>query len=409
MKQLFYIIFLIISLQACGQTPKPISEEEPKAKEPTLIETLSPKTIDSLFNEANRLFKLEEVHEMIDETFRELNGSALVAINDSIIIRRSEGWVRLFENRKGYEKWSKEELAIARKKPENKLQHETVYELASLSKQFTAAAILKLLSEEKISLTDSLKTFFSGIPYPHVTIHQLLSHTSGLPEYFDFPQSYYDTSHHITNRELIDLLIEKHPKVQFSPGWNYKYTNTNYALLAAIVEQITEMTFEDYLYRHIFTPAGMKKSFFVTELDSNSSRSIAKGHLKNKEELRKYHLNKTVGDKGIYSYPEELFKWKIAFFDEEKIIPKKYLEMATTQQNKHRGKTPPSEMYGYGLRLEKSKFYGNLIYHGGLWQGYQNLMIYRPADNIFIVFLSNFRNGAHKGKGTEVLHILDGA
>ncbi|MDL2230847.1 serine hydrolase, partial [Bacteroidales bacterium OttesenSCG-928-L19] len=155
--------------------------------------------------------------------------------------------------------------------------------------------------------------------------------------------------------------------------------------------------------------AGMGKSFFVTELDSNLSRSIAKGHLKNKEELRKYHLNKTLGDKGIYSNPEELFKWKIAFFDKGLIIPKSYLEMAITQQNIPKGKVAPAEMYGYGLRLEKSKFYGDLIYHGGLWRGYQNLMIYRPLDNIFIVFLSNFRNSAHKGKGTEVLHILDGA
>lgn len=412
MKNYILILFLMLSFQACGQVVKPAQANENGEEEitiPALIETLPIETVDSLFNEANREFKLKKLSEFIDETYLELNGSVLIAVKDSVVVQRSEGYIRLYENRKGYEKWDQADLAVERRKPENRLQNVTVFELASISKQFTAAAILKLVSQEQLSLQDSLKKFFPDIPYPHVTIHQLLSHTSGLPEYFDFPKWYYDTAHHITNQELINLLIEKRPKVQFHPGRNFKYINTNYALLCAIIENVTEVSFENYLQENLISPAGMKNTFFVTEKDSNENRSIAVGHLKNREELRKYHLNQTLGDKGIYSNPEDLLKWKIAYFDQEKIIPKSYLNMAISQQNICKGKLMPSEMYGYGLRLEKSRFYGDLIYHGGLWRGYQNLMIYRPSDNIFIVFLSNFRNNAHKGRGNEVLHILDGA
>jgi CubicO group peptidase (beta-lactamase class C family) len=228
-----------------------------------------------------------------------------------------------------------------------------------------------------------------------------------LPEYFDFPESWFDTSKHITNQELVELLTLKKPKILFSPGKNYRYINTNYALLCAIVENVTKMKFEEYVRLAILEPAGLTHTIFTTEIEKDTLYRIAKGHLKDGEELQKYYLNKTMGDKGVYSNPDELLKWKIAYLDQKKIIPAYLVEMATTQQNQLKT-GQPKELYGYGFRLEESPVFGKLIYHGGLWRGFQHNMVYRASDNLFMVFLTNYRNGAHKGKSTDVLQIMDG-
>jgi CubicO group peptidase (beta-lactamase class C family) len=401
-----YILLLALScgLQTYGQSvanPK-------KVKGTPSLEQLSLASVDSIFDAKNRKFKFQDLHTLSKRMLKEMNGTILIAIKDSVIVRESSGVIRFYEPKKEYKNWEKEQLDNARRAASNQLTNETLYELASISKQFTAAAVLKLIHEKKIHFTDSLKKFFSKIPYPTVTIHHLLSHTSGLPEYFDFPESWFDISKQINNQELVELLILKKPKTVFSPGRNYKYTNTNYALLCAIVEQVTGMKFEDYLRQNILEPAGLTHTIFTTEIEQNSLRSIARGHLKNKEELPKYYLDKTMGDKGIYSNPEELLKWKIAFFDQKKIIPAYLVDMATSPQNHIKGVGKAKEDYGYGLHLEESAAFGKLIYHGGLWRGFQNNMVYRTSDNLFMVFLSNYRNGAHRGKSAEVLHIVDG-
>jgi Beta-lactamase class C and other penicillin binding proteins len=236
-----------------------------------------------------------------------------------------------------------------------------------------------------------------------------LSHTSGLPEYFDFPVTYFDTSHLLTNQELITILIkEKVPSI-FAPGYNYKYINTNYVLLASIVEKVADLRFEDFVRQNIFIPAGMTQTFFSSEKEENSDKSIAKGHLKNKSELPVNYLDGTLGDKGIYSNPEEMLKWKEAYFVQKKIIGTELLNKATSKQNYIKGKGKANEMYGYGLRIEETPEFGKLIYHGGLWRGYQNVFVYRPSDNTVIIFLSNYRNSAHLGKSNEILQVLDGA
>ena len=414
MKFFLLLLGLSFGLQACGQSavkPQKIKEkpsvEKPAIEKPSLAQ-LSLTSIDSIFDAKNREFKFQDLHSLSEKMLKELNGSILIAVKDSVIVRETSGVIRFYEPKKEYRNWRKEQLENARKSPSNQLTDETLYELASISKQFTAAAILKLIHEKKIHFTDSLKKFFPAIPYPTVTIHQLLSHTSGLPEYFDFPESWFDTSKELTNQELVELLILKKPKIAFSPGRNYSYTNTNYALLCAIVEKVTTMKFEDYLRQNILEPAGLTCTIFATETGKDSLRSIARGHLKDKEELQKYYLNKTLGDKGIYSNPEELLKWKIAYFDQKKIIPDYLVDMAISPQNHLKGSGKAKELYGYGLHLEDSSTFGKLIYHGGLWRGFLNNMVYRPSDNLFMVFLSNYRNGAHRGKSTEVLHIIDG-
>lgn len=408
MKLFFILLISAIGFTSCGK----ISASDgnvPTNGNPLILEELRDDQIDSIFYHVNTEFKLQELDSLVDKIFKNLNGTLLIARKDTVIIRESHGYCKLYGHRKGYEKWSKTEMEQARVMSDNQINDDTFYELASISKQFTAAAILKLVDENKLKLTDSLYKFYPELPYKNVTIHQLLSHTSGLPEYFDFPISWFDTSHLLTNQELISVLEARKPAVQFNPGYSYKYTNTNYALLASIVEKVADLRFEEYVRNNIFLPAGMTKTFYITDLDEHEKISLARGHLGDKSEVARYYLDGTVGDKGVYSTPEELLKWKISYFNKKKIISEELLTKATSKQNYIKGKGSAPEMYGYGLRIEDNKDFGKLIYHGGLWRGYQHVMVYRPGEETTIIFLSNFRNRAHIGKSNQILQLLDGA
>ncbi|MDL2309472.1 beta-lactamase family protein, partial [Bacteroidales bacterium OttesenSCG-928-C03] len=311
MKLWIILLLSALGLTSCGR----IAASDNNTNKPILIEELSNDQIDSILFCVNTEFKLQALDSLVDNIFTNLNGTLLIARNDTVIIRESKGYCKLYAHKKGYEKWSQSEFEKARKETDNLINNDTYYELASISKQFTAAAVLKLVDDEKLKLTDSLYKFYPELPYKNVTIHQLLSHTSGLPEYFDFPISWFDTSQLLTNQELISVLAIQKPAVQFNPGYNYKYTNTNYALLAAIVEKTADLRFEDYVRENIFRPAGMTKTFYITELESHPEIKRAYGHLGDKSELPRYYLDGTVGDKGVYSTPEELLRWKLSYFN----------------------------------------------------------------------------------------------
>ncbi|MDR2868567.1 MAG: beta-lactamase family protein [Bacteroidales bacterium] len=352
--------------------------------------------------------KYDSLRVLIDGLKTQLNGTLLIAFGDSVWFQEANGYLKLYDNPKGYESMTTAERVRLRNQPANLMQTNTFFEMASISKQFTAAAILKLISQEKLALTDSLRKFFPKIPYKSVTIHQLLSHTSGIPEYMDFPEEYYDTTRLLTNLDVINVLIKQNPKPLFAPKTRFKYINTNYVILAAIVAQVSGQSFEEYVRQNIFLPAGMRQTFFVTEKDSRQNKSIASGHLKNKEEIPPHFMDGTLGDKGVYTNMLELYKWTKAYFIDYKIIPKKWVDLASQKKNYISGKGKAAELYGYGLRLEDNELYGSLIYHGGLWHGNHHIWLYRPSDKLIVICLSNFRNRAHVGLTTKILQIIDG-
>lgn len=400
-------IFILLTLICTAFGQKKLTSITLTSDKP--LTECSTEDLKVLFDEANKTFKEEEVKLHISKLCKRLNGSAIVAQGERIIAKQSAGQLRMYGHSKGYEGWSKAQMAEAKKKSENQIGTGTFFELASVSKQFTAAAILKLIEQNKLKLTDTLRQFFPKLPYQNITIHQLLSHTSGLPEYFNFPFNYFDTTKTLTNTDMINVLIEKKPSIIFKPGTNWRYTNTNYALLAAIVTKVSGIRFENFVTDNILRPAGMTHCFYYTQIGENKSKSIAKGHLRSKEELPYFFMDGTLGDKGLYSNVEELLAWKKAYFIDKKIISEQWLNKAKSQQNQLPGKAEPAELYGYGLRLEDNPHFGRLIYHGGLWRGFSHIYVYREDGDIFFVILSNYRNGAHKGESNNILHIFDGA
>ncbi len=419
---LFFIIFLGTSLLSADYFAKEEKTQEPVITfQPRDLHYVSSSTgdplIDSLMVYADRLGE-------------NLNGVVLIARHDTVLVEKAYGYLELFKCAKGYKYTTDDQLVKARNKTSNVVTTNTLFDLASISKQFTAAAILKLCQMGRLKLTDTLGDYVSGTPYGKVTIKQLLTHNSGIPEYFNFNYTLYNTEPFVTNEQLVKVIRKSPAQWQFSPGNGYDYCNTNYALLASIVTEVAGMPFEQFVRKNLWEPAGMKETYFFTELvglgqqqpnisirsgqefanvraiDSLTENPISRGHFRGGSLAQYDRLNGILGDKGIYTTAEDLVRWTNSFFIDCKILPKEYIEQATQMQNKTIRGTIPKDLYGYGLHLE-NKTNGFVVYHGGLWNGYHNLWLYRPQDGIQIIFLSNFYNASHPGQSTVFLDLID--
>ena len=364
----------------------------PKSKPAKSLKSLTTTELNSLFNEVNHTYKMQSLSVFADDMCTRLNGSMLVAKGKDVLLKRAAGYKKL-----------------SVKRADQRIADTTCFELASVSKQFTAVSILQLVEKGQMSLSDPVTKFFPELPYSTVTVRHLLTHTSGLPEYFDWGKGIFGNSDNlICNDDVVRILARRKLGLIFRAGSQYKYTNTNYMLLAAIVKKVSGMSFENYVATNLFKPAGMTHSFYVTQRSKHPECSIASGHYSNGAPLPLYYLDGSVGDKGMYSNVNDLFLWKKALFDDGKILPEKWVAAAILPENTLNNGKLPDDLYGYGYHLEDSPAYGMLVYHGGLWRGFHHVMLYYPQDDIFVVFLSNYCNRAHRGKNMEVLQVLCG-
>lgn len=366
-------------------------------------------------------YDIEALEFVANEMSEKLNGAMLVAVRDTVLVEYAYGELRLTG------------MPPRRDVPENnRITETTLFDLASISKQFTAVSVLQLCAQGKINLEDTITQYFPELPYSGVTIKHLLTHTSGIPEYFKFKYTLYGGSAFVSNEQLLRVLEKQKYAKTFATGSKFEYVNTNYAILAALVAQVSGMPFEEYVHENLFKPAGMESTCFFTEIvgidakhgqtypdvdpkseDVNvkalpSEIPIAIGHRKGGVVAKYDRLNGVLGDKGIYSNVEDMLRWANALFIDYKILPKEWVDLASQRENQLRDGKLPASIYGYGYRIEESPTHGKLVYHGGLWNGFQNLFLYRPSDNVVIVFLSNLYNRAHVGRSNDMLNILDG-
>jgi CubicO group peptidase (beta-lactamase class C family) len=347
--------------------------------------------INQIMEKANYQLKIVEIGNTIDSLCLVLNGSILVASEKTVLYHKNAGLKQLSN----------------KNTINNQINDSTLFDLASISKQFTAASILKLVNENQLKLSDSITQFISEFPYHEICIRHLLTHTSGLPEYFDMESS-FNNAIPLTNEMLINFLIAQKPKLLFTPGSKFKYINTNYALLASIIEKVSGISFIEYVKTNMFIPAAMRNSCFFTELSFPSNTNHCKGYLGNGKQEPDYFMNSVLGDKCLYSTTLDMHKWAISYFMDYKIIPQEWVEKASSPQNTIKEKLP-QDLYGYGLRIEENPYFGKLVYHGGLWKGFNNIMMFRPSDRFFIIILSNYRNKAISEKTNLLLEIWDGA
>lgn len=285
--------------------------------------------------------------------------------------------------------------------PLDSLDLNSQFRLASVSKQFTAMAIMLLKEQGKLRYDQDMRDFIPELPYTGITIRHLLHHTSGLPDYeplmdqnwktdlkYDDPARYTDG-----NPEIIQMFVAKNPTVYFKPGEQWKYSNTGYNFLGTIVARASGMSFPAYAQRYIFEPAGMTNSSFYDFVIGDDPKVPDRAYgfqvewnQKDMIHADSHYLNHGMGEDGVYSTVGDLLKWdRILYTD--KLVPKATLEEAFKPGVLNNGDTTD---YGFGWFLERSPTDERVVSHSGGWLSFSTY-IYRAIDEdkCIVVLMNN--------------------
>lgn len=266
----------------------------------------------------------------------------------------------------------------------------SVFQIASVSKTFTAMATLLLVEDGRLDLAQPMEDFFDGFPYPGVTVGDLLSHRSGLPNYLSVTEKVWGHQGVLrTNKDLLNFLIEQQPPILALPNRTFCYNNTNYALLALIIEQVSGMPYEEFMQRRIFDPLDMKETYIYSARNKQlPGKNITTGYLRKNHPDDMVPVDGIVGDKNIYSTVGDLLKW-------ERANAHSYLFKQATLDSSVVGRSNErygSRNYGYGWRMMENSEKGKVVYHNGWWHGYTATFYRNPADETVIIILSNIYN-----------------
>jgi CubicO group peptidase (beta-lactamase class C family) len=289
------------------------------------------------------------------------------------------------------------EKAIGLRSFENKipLQSSDVFELASLSKQFTAMIVMMCKEKKMLSFDDSVEKYLD-IPYKGITIRQLLTHTSGLPDYQAIMDKHWDKNKVAGNPDILEYLNKYAPPIIFEPGEKYEYSNTGYVLLASIAEKVSGKDFIELAEEWIFKPIGMKETGVRTLKEKAAVPNFAAGHLKdslgNYVNANKFHssdytvwLGNRKGPGRVSSTAQDLLKWDQALYT-QKLVKKETLEEAFSPAKLNDG---TRSYYGFGWEVEPKSPFGKMVMHTGDNPGYQTIIVRFIEENKTIIVLNN--------------------
>lgn len=301
------------------------------------------------------------------------NGGIVVAKNGEVIYEKYMGKVDL------------------RKK--DSITSSTPMHIASTSKTFTAIAILRMVEENKLSLNDSLEKFFPDFPYHGVTVKMLLNHRSGLPNYLYFmsnnkwgilPNKKWNRQY-ATNNDVLKMLYDKRPDPTGRPDDRFNYCNTNFLLLALIIEKISGKPFPVYMQEKFFTPLQMTGTYIFTLKDTLTATPSFNynGTYWNLD-----FLDATYGDKNVYTTPRDLLKWDQALYTDQ-VIGKALLDSAFAP---HSFEKQSVHNYGLGWRLQILPNGKKVVYHFGKWHGSNAVFARLTDEKATIIILGNRYN-----------------
>ena len=284
-------------------------------------------------------------------------------------------------------------------KTETKMDTNSIFELASVSKQFTAMAVMMMSEEGKLNYDDSVKKFIPDLPYSGITIRHLLTHTSGLPDYQSIMDAHWDKSKVAGNDDCIEYLIKYHPEKRFEPGSKYEYSNTGYLLLATIAEKPSGKDFIEFLRARVFQKLNMSNTDIRTKEVKLGISNFAWGHIYIPE--RNAYIpadsfpssNYTIwlgnrkGPGRMSSTARDLLKWDQALYSDQ-LISSGTLQQAFTSFTLSNS----ISNYGFGWEIQQSTI-GKVVRHSGDNPGYKTHIVRYIDKNKTIILLCN---NAHK-------------
>lgn len=309
------------------------------------------------------------------------NGSVLVGYKGQILYRRYFG--------------------VANKSSNLMWNRNTSSQLASTSKPFTAVAILWLAQNGYLDIDKPVKKYLKEFPYETITVRMLLCHTAGLSDYTKMGLNYWRNNNLMMYNHDLLLMFAKHkPKLRFTPNTRFEYSNSNYAFLARIVEEVAQMRFQDFMRIFIFEPLGMKNTF-VYDVGQNMPTNRSQGYKANWAVHGDMYADGVTGDKGIFSTVEDMYKWDQSFYNNS-ILNKKWEMMSYTPQI---SSGSGGRYYGLGWRMIVGDK-GKLIFHNGNWHS-NNILFYRYInDNFTIIVLGNKYNTGIYRQGKPIYDIV---
>jgi D-alanyl-D-alanine carboxypeptidase len=264
----------------------------------------------------------------------------------------------------------------------------TEYRIFSMTKQFTGACILLLEERGLLNVQDPISKYVSDLPQPWqpITLHQLLTHTSGIANYPDMtPRAKEFDRLGATPREMLEVAATK--PLEFTPGTKLTYSNTGYILLGMVIEKVSGHTYADFLKKNIFDLLGMEHSGYDDQ--SRILKNRASGYSMRDGQV----INAEFGDMtvpfaagGIYSTVEDVFRWNEALAVPGRLLTAHSLKQMFTVY-------PETTAYGgqnYGYGVVIAHRFGKLLYyHGGGWNGFESVLQRYPAEHLCIVVLAN--------------------
>lgn len=366
MKNPLYI-FLFLILISCKDDDKKIITQNYNAFNATESDTIT----KSIFGELPEKY-IQQKGYLVENFFNEhlnnlqdFNGGFLVAKNGQVIFEKYQGKSNFTSN--------------------DNITESTALHLASISKVLTATAIFKLVDAKKLTLDEKVKTILPSFPYPKITIRMLLNHRSGLAQYSKFtePNAIWGKSKTLRNSDILNLLGTKNIALEFTPNTKFAYCNTNYAILALIIENLTSQTYPEAMQSLIFKPLKMNNTF-VFELDKDKN-NVSQSYKSTKEKVPFDQLDAIYGDKNIYSTPQDLLKFDLATYKPNFISEELKKEIYKGYSYEKKG----IKNYGLGIRLREWETGQEVFYHNGWWHGNTSSYITLKNDTVTMIALSN--------------------
>jgi CubicO group peptidase (beta-lactamase class C family) len=294
----------------------------------------------------------------------QFNGSALIQYEGKIIFEKGFGM-------------ADKELKIPN-------TSETQFRIGSTSKQFTSMLIMQLVDEKKLSVHDTIGKFLPGYVHGSLTVEQLLTHQSGIPNYTDIPNYLAKI---ISRKYAVDELVSQFcsDSLEFQPGTQFQYSNSNYVVLADVVEKLTGKPYSDVLAQKIFKPLGMNHSFFVSGADGDK---LAKGYINDQPE-NPYPVGNVTGAGGITSTAEDLLIWSNAL-DSNKLLNKENMNELFLPRVEWKDW---DAYYGYGWMIDRDLFRVSnkhkIFYHPGTEFGFYDMLLLQQDKGVVVILLNN--------------------
>lgn len=380
---LYIIIFLFLNLFLTGcSKEKKVNYEVQKVNDNGLpilqpLQEKLPKLTAGYINE-----KKHKIAQFFDKVWNENdNVSFLVAQNGQIIYENYLG----FANRaKGID-----------------ITKNTPIHIASVSKVLTATAVLMLVDAGKIKLEQKVTEFLPDFPYPDVTVLTLLNHRSGMKNYayFTYKTGVWDIKKELTNEDIVKVMKDYNIPLESKTDTRFGYCNTNYAMLALIIEKVTNLKYPEAMQEMIFKPLGMNNTFVY-----ETSKHLGKVSLsyKGNMDLAVEYLDGVYGDKNIYSTPRDLLKFDMALYNPSFLNPELLKKMYQGYSYERKGE----RNYGLGIRMLEFEKGEPFYYHNGWWHGNTSCFINMRKEKVTMFVISN--KYTHKTYQTKKLAPLFG-